>query len=176
MALQFDTEGINGPLVSLSYRSSDEEMEVDSIQSVHDSDDDDIQVIACYSENQEFPPQLTAGRAMTTDLSDCLGYLSLPETISESYFTEPTEDLIDWFVGSPPSTYTGVQPQRQPIAQCSQLDPVSYSPLSPPLIDQFPNYAPEVNDQEVEVEPSWAREPTHHWPGHQRKRTMWAAQ
>ena len=81
MSLQFNTEGINGPLVSLSYRSSDEEMEVDSIYSVHDSDDDDIQVIACYSENQEFPPQLAAGRAMTTDLSDCLGYLSLPETI-----------------------------------------------------------------------------------------------
>ena len=157
MSLQFNTEGINGPLVSLSYRSSDEEMEVDSIYSVHDSDDDDIQVIACYTENQEFPPQLAAGRAMTTDLSDCLGYLSLPETISESYFTEPTEELIDWFVGSPPSTYSGVQPQQHPIAQCSQIDPVPYSPLSPPLIDQFPNYAPRVNDHEVQAEPQWAR-------------------
>ena len=157
MSLQFNTEGINGPLVSLSYRSSDEEMEVDSIYSVHDSDDDDIQVIACYSENQEFPPQLTAGRAMTTDLSDCLGYLSLPETTSESYFTEPTEELIDWFVGSPPSTYSGVQPQQHPIAQCSQIDPLPYSPLSPPLIDQFPNYVPRVNDHEVQAEPQWAR-------------------
>ena len=165
MSLQFNAEGINGPLVSLSYRSSDEDMEVDSIYSAHDtapqdSDDDDIQVIACYSENREFPPQLAAGRAMTSDLSACLGYLSLPETTetaTESYFTEPSEDLIEWFVGSPPSTYTGLQPQQHPIAQCSQIDPVSYSPMSPPLVDQFPNYAPRDNECEVQAEPQCAR-------------------
>ena len=165
MSLQFNAEGINRPLVSLSYRSSDEEMKVDSIYSVHhtapqDSDEDHIQVIACYSENQEFPPQLAAGRAMTSDLSVCLGYLSLPETtetVPESYFTEPSEELIEWFVGSPPSTYSGVQPQQHPIAQCSQIDPVSYSPMSPPLIDQFPNYAPRDNDLEVQAESQWAK-------------------
>ena len=69
--------------MSLSYRSSDEEMEVDSIYSVHDtapqdSDEDDIQVIAPYSENQEFPPQLAAGRAMTSDMSVCLSRLLKP--------------------------------------------------------------------------------------------------
>ena len=165
MSLQFNAEGINRPFVSLSYRSFDEELEVDSIYSVHDtapqdSDEDDIQVIACYSENQEFPPQLAAGRAMTSDLSVCLGYLSLPETTEtapESYFTEPSEVLIEWFVGSPPSTYSGVQPQQHPIAQCSQIDPVSYSPMSPQLIDQFPNYAPRDNHCEVQAEPQWAR-------------------
>ena len=138
MSLQFNAEGINGPLVSLSYRSSDEDMEIDSIYSAHDtapqdSDDDDIRVIACYSENREVPPQLAAGRAMTSDLSACLGYLSLPETTetaTESYFTEPSEDLIEWFVGSPPSTYAGLQPQQHPRSQCSQVDPVSYSPMS----------------------------------------------
>ena len=165
MSLQFNAEEINRPLVSLSYRSSDEEMEVDSIYSVHDtapqdSDKDDIQVIACYSENQEFPPQLAAGRAMTSDLSVCLGHLSLPETtetVPESYFTEPSEELIESLVGSPPSTYSGVQPQQHPIAQCSQIDPVSYSPMSPPLIDHFPNYAPRDNDHEVQAEPQWAK-------------------
>ena len=70
MSLQFNAGDITRPLVSLSYRSSDEDMEVDSIYSIHytdqcDSDEDDIQVIAWYSENPEFPPQLTAGKAMT---------------------------------------------------------------------------------------------------------------
>ena len=165
MSLQFNAEGINGPLVSLSYRSSDEDMEVDSIYSVQDtapqdSDDDDNQVIACYSENREFPPQLAAGRAMTSDLSTCLGYLSLPETTETAtgnYFTDPSEDLMEWFVGSPPSTYSGLQLQQHPIAQCSQIDPVSYSPMSPPLVDQFPNYAPRDNECEVQAEPQWAR-------------------
>ena len=94
-----------------------------------DMADDDIQVIACYSENPEFPPQLAAGRAMTSDLTDCLGYLSLPETaetVPESYFTEPSEELIELFVGSPPSTHSGVQPRQHPIAECSQIDPVPY--------------------------------------------------
>ena len=103
MSLQFNAEDITRPLVSLSLRSSDEEMEVDSIYSVHDmdpcdSDEDDIQVIACYSENPEFLPQLAAGRAMTSDLTDCLSYLSLPETVetvTENYFTEPSEELIE---------------------------------------------------------------------------------
>ena len=72
MSLLFNADDRTRPLVSLSYRSCDEDMEVDSIYSVHDtdqcdSDEDDIQVIACYSENPEFPPQLTAGRAMTSD-------------------------------------------------------------------------------------------------------------
>ena len=78
-----------------------------------DSDDDDIQVIACYSENSELPPQLAAGSTMTTDLTECLSYLSLSEAVEivlESYFTEPSEELIEWFVGSPPRTYAWLQP------------------------------------------------------------------
>ena len=151
--------------MSLSYCSYDEEKEVDSIYSVHDtdpcdSDEDGIQVIACYSKNPEFPPQLAAGRAMTSDLTDCLSYLSLPETVGtvpESYFTEPSKELIEWFVGRPPSTYSGVQPQQHPIAQCSQIDPVPYSSMSPPLIDQFPSYAPRDDDYDDPTEPQWAR-------------------
>ena len=82
--------------MSFSYQSSDEDMEIDSIYSTQDetncdSDEDDIQVIACYSKTKEFPPQLVAGRGVTNDLTECLIYLSLPETeqsVPESYFTE----------------------------------------------------------------------------------------
>ena len=66
MLLQFQMEEPTRPLVSLSHRSSDEDMEIDSIYSVQDetncdSDDDDIKVIACYSETSEIPLQLVAG-------------------------------------------------------------------------------------------------------------------
>ena len=37
------------------------------------------------------------------------------------------------------------------------MDPVYYSPMSTPLVDQFPNYAPRDNDCEVQAEPQWAR-------------------
>ena len=52
MALQFDCDPSPRPLVDLSYQSSEEDMDVDSITSTHDvldsvSDDDDIQVLAC---------------------------------------------------------------------------------------------------------------------------------
>ena len=107
MSLQFSVDDTTRPLVSLSYQSSDEDMEVDSNYSIQDvttrdSDDDDIQVIACYSKNSEFPPQLAAGRAMTNDLTEWLSYLNLPETeesVQESYFTQPSEELIEQFVG-----------------------------------------------------------------------------
>ena len=73
MSLQFSIDDTTRPLVSLSYQSSDEDMEVDSIYSIQDvttrdSDDDDIQVIARHSENSGIPPQLAAGRALSTDL------------------------------------------------------------------------------------------------------------
>ena len=110
MSLRFSVDDTTRPLVSFSYQSSDEDMEVDSIYSIQDmttrdSDDDDIQVIACCSENSEFPPPLAAGGAMTTDSTECLSYLNLPETqesVEESFFTEPSEKLIEWFVGNPP--------------------------------------------------------------------------
>ena len=81
------------------------------------------------------------------------------ETVPESYFTEPSEELIEWFVGSPPSTFSGVQPQQHPIAQCSQIvvKVVTYLPRSPPLIDQFPNYAPQEDEYDDLTEPQWAR-------------------
>ena len=85
MSLQFSLEEHHRPLVSLSCQSSDENMEVDTvsvIDALDDQDsDDDIQVFACYRETKPFPPQLVAGRAMTTELTHCLNDLNLPDNI-----------------------------------------------------------------------------------------------
>ena len=83
MSLHFGVEEHPRSLVSLSYASSEEDMEVDSVTSVQDqldreSDDEDIQVLACYYENPSYLPQLAAGRAMTTGLTQCLNDLKLP--------------------------------------------------------------------------------------------------
>ena len=123
-------------------------MDVDALISTTDvlnieSDDDDIQVLACYRFNPEFLPQLAAEKAMTTELTACLNDLNLP--ISEpnefaSTFSEPSHSLVDWFIGNPPPSYYGQSASDHPIAQCSQFDPILESPLSPPLIDQRPTY------------------------------------
>ena len=115
MALQFDCELRPRSLVDLSYQSSDEDMDIDSITSTDDakdvvSDDDEIQVLACYNYNDTLPPQLVAGRAMTTEFTECLNDLNIPpsEPIdSVSTFSEPSDFLIDWFVGNPPPSYYG---------------------------------------------------------------------
>ena len=108
MSLQFSLEEHDRPLVSLSYQSSDEELEVDSVSIADGPDgqdsDDDIQVLACYRENIPFPPQFTAGRAMTTELAHCSNDLNIPDDDligSVSTFTDPSQDLLDWCVGGP---------------------------------------------------------------------------
>ena len=142
MALQFNCELRPRSLVDLSYQSSDEDMDIDSMTSTDDtkdvvSDDDEIQVLACYNYNDTFPPQLVAGRAMTTELTESLNDLNIPpsEPIdSVSTFSEPSNSLIDWFVGNPPPSYYGQSVSDYPIAQCSRLDTVPESPLSPPCL------------------------------------------
>ena len=70
--------------------------------------DDDIQVLACYRVNPDFQPQLTAARAMTTVLTECLNDLNLPNSElieSASAFSEPSNSLVDWFIGKPPPPY-----------------------------------------------------------------------
>ena len=82
---------------------------MDSITSTGDvtelnSEDDDIQVLACHRTVSEFRPQLVAGRPMTTELTQCLNDFSLPEIASPeslSTFSETPEKLIDWLVGNP---------------------------------------------------------------------------
>ena len=148
MALQFFMEGRPRSLVSLSYVSSDEDMEVDSIASVqdhldNDEENDEIQVLACYYESPRFPPQIAAGRAMTTSLTQKLNDLNLPadsllETIDT--FTVPSDKLINWAIGHPPATYCAQDLAHHPIAGCCQLDPIFESPASLPPIDQMPFY------------------------------------
>ena len=166
MALQFNCELLPRSLVDPSYQSSDEDMDVDSINSADDildanGEDDDIQVFACYRYNTEFPPELAAGRAMTTELTECLNDLNLPisePTESVSTFTEPSNSLIDWFVGNPPPTYYGQSASDYPIAQCIRLEPVPESPQSPPLFDQRPTYD-SLQGAEMPLGSSWSDNP-----------------
>ena len=144
MSLEFSVDDTARPLVTLNVTA-------------RYSDDDDLQVIACCSENSEFPPQTAAGRTMTTDIRESQSYLCLPEaeeSVPENYFREPSEELIEWFVGNPPPTYSRLQPQEQPIAKCSQIDQVPYSPMSP-LIDQFPDYVLQGGNYNETTEPRW---------------------
>ena len=166
MALQFNCELQPRSLVDLCYQSSDEDMDIDSVTSTDDtqnvvSDDDEIQVLACYNYNGAIPSQLVARRTMTTELTECLNDLNIPpsEPIdSVSTFSEPSSSLIDWFVGNPPPTYYGQSASDYPIAQCSRLDPVPESPLSPPLLDQRPTYDSPQGPGTL-LETSWSDNP-----------------
>ena len=98
MSLQFTRDHNIRPLVSLSYLSSDEDMEIDAVSVTNGLDnqdiDDDIQVLACYRESVPYPPQLVAGRTMTTELTQCLNDLSLSHEDlidSNSTVTEPSQ-------------------------------------------------------------------------------------
>ena len=53
---------------------------------------------------RSFPPQLAAGRAMTTNLTESLNDLSLSaETFLDTIddFTEPSDELINWVTLQP---------------------------------------------------------------------------
>ena len=44
---------------------------------------------------------------------------------------DPSDSLVEWFVGSPPlQTYVGVDPIHR-MANCSQMEPIPYSLMSP---------------------------------------------
>ena len=115
MALQYNCDHYPRSLVDLSYQSSEEDMDVDSTTSTQDvldfvSDDDDIQVLASYRISPEFPQQLVAGLAMTTEITESLNDLNLPSSElveSASTFSEPPISLVDWFIGNPPASHYG---------------------------------------------------------------------
>ena len=95
-------------MVSALYESSDEDMDIDTASTtmVNQSldEDSDIEVIACYSESQIYPPQQTAGRAMTFDFTGCGNDQPYPEygtsrSIGSTF--DPSDSLVDWIVGSP---------------------------------------------------------------------------
>ena len=98
---------------------------------------------------------------MTTELADCMSNLGLSETdqsVSESYFR--TVRGIDRMVRTKPSpTYSGQQPYTHAIAHCSRIDPVRYSPMSPPLIDQHTNYALQTYNYNEPLADHWANNP-----------------
>ena len=145
MSLQLDVEEFVRPLVSALYESSDEDMEIDTASTtvVNQSfdDDSDIEVIACYREIPIYPPQLAAGRAMTfeaTHYGDDQSYPQCEPSGSIGSTFDPSDSLVDWFVGSPPlQTYADTDPNHR-MANCNQIDPITYSPISPPLVDQYP--------------------------------------
>ena len=107
---------------------------------------------------------LVAGRPMTTELDsfvDNFIYSQYGQPGSKASITDPSDSLIDWFVGNPDQRYYNEEiPQRQ-IAQCSKLEPIPYSPMSPPLEEQGPSTRdyngeyPEDQGQECD----WIRNP-----------------
>ena len=137
MALQFNCDPYPRSLVDLSHQSSAEDMNVDSITSTLDvldsvSDDDDIQVLACYRISPELPQQLVARHAMTTEITECLNDLNLPSrelAESASTFSEPSNSLVDWCIVNPTPSHCGQSISDHPIAHCSKIDPVLESPL-----------------------------------------------
>ena len=92
MSLQFSVDEVIQPLVSLSYLSSDNEMKVDCPLTETEEDqteDSDIEVIACYREAPVSNPQRVGGRGMTLDLSSCTNDRSHVNTIcSQGSFFE----------------------------------------------------------------------------------------
>ena len=76
MTLQFTVDDLINPLVSLAYLSSEEEIDIDDPKSVTEaeSSDSDIEVIACYSEQQTLRPHTVAGRCMICDLPSSDGF------------------------------------------------------------------------------------------------------
>ena len=139
IALQFTVDDLIQPIVSLSYLSSDEEMEVDdpSQASVREDDQDsDIEVLACYRETQPLELQAVAGRYMTTELPGCLDDLSIPETLHRPSPTDenyPPSGLVDLVLGQSPPLESFVPLSQQPIAHCSHLEPIPATPQSPPI-------------------------------------------
>ena len=159
MSLQFNIEKSIRFLDSQFYESFIYSIKDEINQ---DSDVDDVQVIACYAETRYFPPQLVAGRAMTSDLTQSLSNLSLPETetnLPENYFTEPSQELVGWFVGNPPPTFAEQHERNHPIAHCGQIDPVSYLPFSPPLADQRPTDESTDGRYHEPTENQWTNNP-----------------
>ena len=100
MALQFTVDDLIQPIVSLSYLSSDEEMEIDDPSQTSiggDNQDSDIEVLACYREEQTFEPQTVAWRFMTTELPEGLDDLFVAEALYGPSYSDdnPPSDLVD---------------------------------------------------------------------------------
>ena len=149
MNLPFILDDLSVLPVSPSYYSSDEEMDV-GIQSVSatrdDTEDSDIEVIACYRQVPIQSEGQVAGRKMTVELT---------EGTEDTYPDFPWEDfdslmrLVDSQAdpldrGAGPSTAT--QSSSPPIKYCGNLTPIVDSPQSPPPHERGPTYGPSGNN------------------------------
>ena len=105
-----------------------------------DTEDSDIEVIACYRQVLIQPERLVAGRKMTVELT---------ESTEDTYPDFPWEDfdsmmqLVDSQAdpldsGAGPSTAT--RSSSPPIKYCGQLTPKVDSPQSPPPHERGPIY------------------------------------
>ena len=149
MALQFTVDDLIHPIVSLSYLSSDEEMEVDDPSQTFIGDDNqysDIEVLACYRVEQPFEPQALAGRFMTTELPGGLDDLPIAEALYGPSSTDdnPPSDLVDLVLGQSPPSESFKPLNQRPFAHCSQLEPIPDTPQSPDIYEQGP-YANDIN-------------------------------
>ena len=161
MSLQFSVDELIQPLVSLSYLSSDDEMEVDCPSSQTEADpdvDSDKELIACYREAPVPIPRGMGGRGMTLDLSNCLDNDSQSSTLCSqgSYFnSEPDNELIDLVLGLHPPSRGSTNVSGQMMANCSQLEPALESPQSPPPHERGYQTIPEA--------PRWDQD-ERYWP------------
>ena len=141
---QFTVVDLITAIVSLSYLSLDEEMEIDDLTQAMESEadrDSDIEVLACYSEAQPFQSQSVAGRFMTSDPTGCLDDLSISEALhgpSSAETSCPSSELIDQVLGNNPPPESFVPLSQQPNAHCSRLLPIPDTPQSPPIHEQGP--------------------------------------
>ena len=99
---------------------------------------------------------------MTTEFSECENQLTQSQygqSGSVASTTKPSDSLIEWFVGNPPQHTNHEEYPSHNIAQCSRLEPIPFSPMSPPLAEQGPSdggyYGEYPEDQGQESE--WIR-------------------
>ena len=139
MRLTFNLDDLRASLVSSSYFSSDDPMEIDSI-SAAGSDDSDIQEIACYREQPAFSETSVASRQMTIDTANCLGG-DAPSLWPEDEFIEQLlqADYDYSIMGAGPPIRNDTDGYE--ISRCAGLHPIPDSPISPPLHERVPNYS-----------------------------------
>ena len=160
MSLQFPVDELIQPLVSLSYLSSDDEMEVDCplSKTVVDPDgDSDIEVIACYREAPVSISKKVGPQGMTLDLSSCTDSESQSNTLCSqgSYFnSEPSSELIDIVLGLHPPTRGPTDVDSHLLANCGKLEPVLECPQSPPPRARGHQVIPEAPHWDQD-EPYW---------------------
>ena len=116
-------------------------MEVDDPPTVNEieNSDSDIEIIACFKEVPVTRPMGIAGRCMTTEIPGDIDTLFILEGLygqSTKDDSVPSSELVELVLGNHPPTESMKPEYQQPIAACSQLEPIIDSQLSSPIKDQ----------------------------------------